>query len=86
MKRPRSLFWLIIILTIVAVFINLPTFKNVKIAGKDFNFDPNIVFKKLNINKELTYRRGLDLEGGTSLVWRLSHRRGRRVLGSRLFR
>lgn len=68
MKRPRSLFWLIIVLTIVAVFINLPAVNNVKIAGKNFSFDPNIVFKKLNINKTLTFRRGLDLEGGTSLV------------------
>ncbi len=68
MKKPRSLFWLIIVLTIVAVFINLPVVSNVKIAGKTINFDPNIIFKKLNINKQLTFREGLDLSGGTSLV------------------
>jgi preprotein translocase subunit SecD len=68
MKNPRSLFWLIIVLTIVAVFINLPVLSNIKFANKTFSFDPNIVFKKLNINKQLTFRRGLDLEGGTALI------------------
>jgi preprotein translocase subunit SecD len=66
--KPRSLFWLIIALTVVAVFINLPTLSNIKFAGRTLSFDPNIVFKKLNIDKTLTFRRGLDLEGGTSLV------------------
>jgi preprotein translocase subunit SecD len=66
--KPRSLFWLIIALTIVAVFINLPTLSNLKFDGRTFSFDPNIVFKKLNVKQSLTFRRGLDLEGGTSLV------------------
>jgi preprotein translocase subunit SecD len=68
MRKPRSLFWLIIAFTILAIFVNLPVLNNVKIANKTFNFDPNIIFKKLNINKELTFRKGLDLEGGTNLV------------------
>lgn len=58
-KNPRYLLWLIIGLTILAVFINLP---------KIGNFDPNILFQKINISQELTFRKGLDLEGGTSLV------------------
>ena len=68
MRNPRSLFWLIITLTIVAVFINLPVISNIKFGKSTFNFDPNIVFKKLNITQQLTFRRGLDLKGGTSLV------------------
>lgn len=67
-KNPRSAFWLIICITILAVFINLPKVNNIQLANKTFNFDPNVVFKTLKINKELTFRKGLDLEGGTSLT------------------
>ena len=67
-KSPRNLFWLIIALTVFAVFINLPTLNNIKVGNKTYNFDPNVVLKTLKINKDLTFRKGLDLEGGTSLV------------------
>src|SRR3989344_916168 len=60
-KNPRTLLALIVTLTLVSVFINLP---------KVGNFDPNIIFQKLNITKELAFRKGLDLEGGTSLILR----------------
>jgi len=69
-KNPRYLFWFIIILTILAVFINLPKFSNIHFANKTFNFDPNSFFSALKINKILTFREGLDLKGGTSLVLR----------------
>ncbi len=58
-KNPRYLLWLIIGLSVLAGFVNLP---------KIGNFNPNVVFEKLNIPKELTFRKGLDLEGGTSLI------------------
>jgi preprotein translocase subunit SecD len=67
-KNPRYLLWLIIGLTIAAVFINLPKLSNVHLAGKTFNFDPNSIFTTLKINKTLNFREGLDLKGGTSLV------------------
>lgn len=60
-KNPRRLLAVIILLTLLSIFINLP---------KIGNFNPNIVFQKLKIQKELTFRKGLDLEGGTSLVLR----------------
>lgn len=63
-KNPRSLFWLIILLTIIAAFINLPKIN----VNKNIVIDPNSIFQKLKINKQLTFRKGLDLEGGTSLV------------------
>jgi preprotein translocase subunit SecD len=69
-KNPRYLLWLIIGLTIAAVFINLPKFSNVHFANKTFNFDPNSIFTALKINSALTFREGLDLKGGTSLVLR----------------
>jgi preprotein translocase subunit SecD len=67
-KNPRSAFWLIIILTIAAVFINLPEVNNIRLGNKTFNFNPNAVFKIFNVKNELTFRKGLDLEGGTSLI------------------
>ena len=69
-KNPRYLFWLIIALTILAVFINLPNISNVHFIGKTFNFDPNVILKTLKIDKTLVFREGLDLKGGTSLVLR----------------
>jgi len=67
-KTPRHLLWLIIGLTILAIFINLPKISNIHFANKTFNFDPNSIFSTLKINKVLTFREGLDLKGGTSLV------------------
>lgn len=49
-KSPRFLLWFIILLTILAVAINLPS--------KGF----------LSITKSLTFKKGLDLAGGTSLT------------------
>jgi preprotein translocase subunit SecD len=49
-KNPRSLFWFIILLTILAVLINLPS--------KGF----------LSFTKNLSFKEGLDLAGGTSLT------------------
>src|ERR1035437_5871607 len=69
-KNPRYLLWLIIGLTILALFINLPKFSNIHFAGKTFNFNPNSIFSALKINKTLEFREGLDLKGGTSLVLR----------------
>jgi preprotein translocase subunit SecD len=69
-KNPRYLLWLIIGLTIAAVFINLPKISNVHFANKTFNFDPNAIFATLKINQTLNFREGLDLKGGTSLVLR----------------
>ena len=51
-KSPRFLLWFIIILTILAVLINLPS----------------IGF--LSITKSLSFKKGLDLAGGTSLTFK----------------
>ena len=58
MKRaPRFLFWLIIFSTIISVWINFP-------IGQDK------VFKFLRTNKTLTFRQGLDLQGGSSMTFK----------------
>ncbi len=49
-KSPRSLLWFIILLTAIAILINLPS--------KSF----------LSFTKQLSFKKGLDLAGGTSLT------------------
>ena len=65
-KNPRSLLWLIIGLAILAIFINLPQIR----VNKNLSFDANYVLSRLKINQKLTFRQGLDLQGGTTLVLR----------------
>jgi len=67
-KNPRTLLWLIIGLTLLAIFVNLPKVNNIHFANKTFNFDSNSLLRALKINKNLEFREGLDLKGGTSLV------------------
>lgn len=70
-KSPRSLFWIIIVITLIAVFINLPKLSNATIGPfKKININPSDFLKTLRINKEFVFRRGLDLEGGTSITFR----------------
>ncbi|PIR80309.1 MAG: protein translocase subunit SecD [Candidatus Levybacteria bacterium CG10_big_fil_rev_8_21_14_0_10_35_13] len=69
---PRYFFWLIVILTAASVFINLPKVSglDIKPLNKTISFDPAFIFRPLIGEKELDFRKGLDLEGGTSLVLR----------------
>jgi preprotein translocase subunit SecD len=71
-KSPRFLFWLIILLTVVAVFSILPKIQNITIPPwkKGISIDPNAIFKKIGATKELKFREGLDLEGGTEITYR----------------
>jgi len=80
-KNPRLIFWLIIGLTILALFVNLPSFGNVNIKsfkipvvnqtiGGTVELSPNAVFKFIGITKPLEFREGLDLKGGTSMTLR----------------
>src|SRR3989304_8156342 len=67
---PRYLFWLIIILTAASIFINLPKISGfeIKQINRTISFDPSFIFRPITGDKELVFRKGLDLEGGTSLV------------------
>lgn len=60
-KSPRKLFWFIILLTILAAFINVPP---------GFKYNPDKLLSKLKIDKVLKYREGLDLQGGVSLTFK----------------
>ncbi len=82
MRNPRIIFWFIVILTIVAILIVLPkTFKvafstpKIPLVNKSFTvnrtihgFDPSTWPKPFRIQKDIAFRKGLDLEGGTQIV------------------
>ena len=59
MKKPQLLFWFIIAVTIFSIIIVLPKINNI-----NFQF----FLKPLIGERELSFRKGLDLEGGTSIT------------------
>ncbi|MBI4039253.1 protein translocase subunit SecD [Candidatus Daviesbacteria bacterium] len=74
MRKPRSLFWLIIIICALAIFIDLPkipinfavgSFKmNTVIGGYSVNFD----LGSWRVRREFPLKLGLDLAGGVHMV------------------
>ncbi len=62
MRSPKRLFWFIILLTILAIFIDLPR-EYLKSLP-----DININLGSLKISRDLQFKEGLDLAGGTHLV------------------
>jgi len=69
MRSPRFLLWVIIALTVIAVFIDVPVLKNFNFGPiKNLNFSQSPVLQKIGIVKPLDFRKGLDLAGGTSIT------------------
>lgn len=79
--RTRLFFWVITILTVFAILIDLPKSFNLSINTKiplinktiSFNrtingFNPNFFFGPFKIQRDFSFRKGLDLEGGTSIT------------------
>ena len=71
-KNPRILFWFIIALTILAVFVDLPSIQTISIGSfhQKVNFDINNFLRPLKLNSQIAFRRGLDIEGGTSMLFK----------------
>ena len=71
-KNPRTLFWLIIALTIFAVLIDIPSINLASIGPikQKINFDINNTLRTAGIKGQIAFRRGLDIEGGTSMTFR----------------
>lgn len=83
-RKPRSLLVLIIILTLFAVLINLPKviipikinspsiplINKKLIIDKKVGIDGQTLLDELGIKKNISFRKGLDLEGGTSITLR----------------
>ncbi len=70
MKNPRLLFAFIIVLTLLAAFINLPGRISLPGFTRDIKYDSSFVLQRLNIPKEISFRQGLDLKGGVSLTFK----------------
>lgn len=69
MRTPRNLLIFIIVITIFAILIDLPP--QVSIFNKTFQgFNPNTVLRIFGIQKDFSFRKGLDLAGGTSITLR----------------
>ena len=76
--KPRRLFWLIIILTLLAIFIDLPSSFRLKLAipKTKIKIDQEISRPKLDLRigkfhfyRDLEIKQGIDLAGGTHLVF-----------------
>ena len=78
-KHPRLVLWFIILLTVLAVFIDVPPFPfhasfTLPLIGKKVNmtqypgFSFHMNLGKLAINKDFPFHEGLDLQGGTSIT------------------
>lgn len=77
MNKLRSLFWLIIFLTLISLVIDLPQSLPIKFSYRNFSFStqisrPEIDFSLGNfrIKRELELKQGLDLAGGTHLIFK----------------
>jgi len=81
--KPRRLFWLIIVLTLLAIFVDLPnsfrlkiSLPGSKIGLKDIKIDQEISRPKLDLKiskfrfyRDLEIKKGIDLAGGTHLLF-----------------
>ncbi|PIV00795.1 protein translocase subunit SecD [Candidatus Shapirobacteria bacterium CG03_land_8_20_14_0_80_39_12] len=68
MKKHKSILWLIIFLTFFSFYVDLP--KNLSFLGRNYSFE-GLDFKigPLNFKRPLELKKGLDLQGGTHLVF-----------------
>ena len=76
-ERTRTLFWLIILISLLTLVIDLPKSLPLKFSWKNFSLDTQISrpdfdfsFGNFKLRKELELKQGLDLAGGTHLVFK----------------
>ena len=76
-KKRRLLLWFIVFLTLVSIYIDLPSSFPIKFSLGSFSVDtvfhrPDLNFKlgPLQIRKDWQIKRGLDLAGGAHLVFK----------------
>src|SRR5690349_16913682 len=80
-QNPRFLFWIILSLTIVAILVDLPKeiplsiHTKIPLINKTISFqktvrvfNPNFYIGDFHFQKDFTFKKGLDLEGGTSIT------------------
>ena len=76
MKRLRYLLWFIVILSLISIFVDLPTKIPIKFQFKNFKIyyllnRPSINWQlgRFRFQRDLEIKRGIDLAGGTHLVF-----------------
>lgn len=81
-RNPRTLFFIIIALTIIVLCVNLPQVTTLSIHSKiplvnkkvdiqkTVGFNPYFFLKPLGANASFGFKKGLDLEGGTSITFK----------------
>ena len=70
MKNPRFLFFIIILLTLFAVFVTLPPVVSFKGKTYEIKYHVNYLIEKYKIGKAIEFRQGLDLKGGVSITFK----------------
>jgi preprotein translocase subunit SecD len=75
--KTRTLFWLIILVSLVSLFVDLPKNLPLKFSWRNFSLDTQIprpeidwALGDLRFKRDLEVKQGLDLAGGTHLVFK----------------
>ncbi len=69
MRNPKFIFWFIALLTIFAIYVDLP--RDFTIFNKTLHgFGLNFFIGNAHIQKEFDFQKGLDLEGGVSIAYK----------------
>lgn len=68
MKKPRFFFLFLLILTLVAIFVDLPSFSVNALHFKYPGSQISIHLGNFSLQKDFQYVQGLDLQGGTSIT------------------
>ena len=71
-KNPRYIFWFIVALTILAIFVNLPNIGTLSVGPihQKVNYNLANILRPLGVKGAIEFRRGLDIEGGTSMLFK----------------
>lgn len=76
MKKKRSILWLILFITVFSAFVDLPKSASFKFSLGPINIDKQLSFENLdfkigplNFKRPVDIKKGLDLQGGTHLVF-----------------
>lgn len=83
MKNPKTLFWLIIFLVIAAIIVDFPKEftislsptipvinKKISINQKFYGLSNDFFIGPLHIQKDFSFKKGLDLQGGVSITYK----------------
>lgn len=71
MRRPWAAFLGIVLLTLAVLFINIPKTISLPFGAPQMpGVDVNALLRSVGVERDISFRKGLDLEGGTSITLR----------------